>query len=133
MTHLQGQHCDEREEAQEDGGGAGDGPVGPLALGLQTKMRPTFFNRDLDRPPHDDPRQHRLGEAYRSVQKKAFMRSFSSRDECLNLHVFQSVAEARVVLAAYRRQYNEERPHSSLGCRVRGSSSMSGSKVKRNP
>jgi putative transposase len=28
------------------------------------------------------------------------------RDECLNLHVFQSVAEARVVLAAYRRQYN---------------------------
>jgi putative transposase len=28
------------------------------------------------------------------------------RDECLNLHVFQSVAEARVVLAAYRPQYN---------------------------
>jgi putative transposase len=37
------------------------------------------------------------------------------RDECLNMHIFQSVAEARVVLAAYRRQYNEERPHSSLG------------------
>jgi putative transposase len=37
------------------------------------------------------------------------------RDECLNMHSFQSVAEARVVLAAYRRQYNEERPHSSLG------------------
>jgi putative transposase len=40
------------------------------------------------------------------------------RDECLNMHVFQSVAEARVVLAAYRRQYNEERPHSSLGYRT---------------
>jgi putative transposase len=37
------------------------------------------------------------------------------RDECLNMHVFQSVTEARVVLEAYRRQYNEERPHSSLG------------------
>jgi putative transposase len=36
------------------------------------------------------------------------------RDECLNMHVFQSVAEARVMLAAYRWQYNEERPHSSL-------------------
>jgi putative transposase len=36
------------------------------------------------------------------------------RDECLNMHVFHSVAEARVTLAAYRRQYNEERPHSSL-------------------
>jgi putative transposase len=30
------------------------------------------------------------------------------------MHVFHSVAEARVTLAAYRRQYNEERPHSSL-------------------
>ena len=37
------------------------------------------------------------------------------RDECLNMHMFQSVVEARVMLAAYRRQYNEERPHSSLG------------------
>jgi putative transposase len=37
------------------------------------------------------------------------------RDECLNMHVFQSVAEAQVMLAAYRWQYNEERPHSSLG------------------
>jgi putative transposase len=37
------------------------------------------------------------------------------RDECLNRHIFQSVAEARVVFAAYRRQYNEERPHRSLG------------------
>jgi putative transposase len=36
------------------------------------------------------------------------------RDECLNMHVFQSVTEVRVVLEAYRRQYNEERPHSSL-------------------
>jgi hypothetical protein len=37
------------------------------------------------------------------------------RDECLHMHVFQSVAEARVVLAAYRRPYHAERPHSSLG------------------
>jgi putative transposase len=37
------------------------------------------------------------------------------RDECLNMYVFHAVAEARIVLAAYRRQYNEERPHSSLG------------------
>jgi putative transposase len=35
------------------------------------------------------------------------------RDEGLNMHIFQSMAEARVVLAAYRRQDNEERPHSS--------------------
>jgi putative transposase len=40
------------------------------------------------------------------------------RDECLNRHAFHAVAEARVVLAAYRRLYHEERPHSSLGYRT---------------
>ena len=40
------------------------------------------------------------------------------RGECLNMHAFHSVAEARVMLAAYRRQSNEERPHSSLGYRT---------------
>jgi putative transposase len=40
------------------------------------------------------------------------------RDECLNMHAFHSVLEARGVLAAYRRQYNAERPHSSLGYRT---------------
>jgi len=36
------------------------------------------------------------------------------RDECLNCHAFVSVAEAQVLCAAYLREYNEERPHSSL-------------------
>jgi putative transposase len=40
------------------------------------------------------------------------------RDECLTMHTFHAVAEARVVLAAYRRQYHEERPHSSVGYRT---------------
>ena len=37
------------------------------------------------------------------------------RDECLNLEWFHNVAEARVVIERWRRQYNEDRPHSSLG------------------
>jgi putative transposase len=37
------------------------------------------------------------------------------RDECLNLHVFTSLAEACVRLSAYRQHYNSERPHSQLG------------------
>ncbi len=37
------------------------------------------------------------------------------RDECLNLHLFASVAEARVRLEAFRQHYNDERPHSRLG------------------
>jgi putative transposase len=37
------------------------------------------------------------------------------RDECLNLHTFHSLAEARVRLSAFRQHYNHERPHSRLG------------------
>jgi putative transposase len=37
------------------------------------------------------------------------------RDECLNLHLFASVAEACVRLSTFRNQYNTERPHSRLG------------------
>ena len=43
--------------------------------------------------------------------------SFNSklRDECLNCEIFTSRAEARVIIEAWRREYNEFRPHSSLG------------------
>ncbi len=37
------------------------------------------------------------------------------RDECLSLEWFFSRAQAKVVIEAWRRHYNEVRPHSSLG------------------
>ena len=37
------------------------------------------------------------------------------RDECLNTEAFSSRNEARIIIEAWRRTYNEERPHSSLG------------------
>jgi len=37
------------------------------------------------------------------------------RDECLSREWFSSVKEAQVVIEKWRRFYNEERPHSSLG------------------
>lgn len=40
------------------------------------------------------------------------------RDECLNREVFSSLAEARVIIEAWRQEYNERRPHSSLGYRT---------------
>jgi putative transposase len=36
------------------------------------------------------------------------------RDECLNLHVFASLAEARVRLRTFQYHYNTDRPHSRL-------------------
>ena len=37
------------------------------------------------------------------------------RDELLNGEIFYSLAEAKVIIEAWRRYYNTERPHSSLG------------------
>jgi putative transposase len=49
--------------------------------------------------------------------QNAFVESFNSRlrDECLNEHVFLSLAEARATIEAWRDDYNYRRPHSSLG------------------
>ena len=40
------------------------------------------------------------------------------RDECLSLEWFRHRLEARVVIADWKRHYNEVRPHSSLGYRT---------------
>jgi len=37
------------------------------------------------------------------------------RDECLNVHQFLSLADAQAKLDAWRMDYNQYRPHSSLG------------------
>ncbi|WP_370448985.1 IS3 family transposase [Burkholderia gladioli] len=36
------------------------------------------------------------------------------RDECLNLHWFETLGEAKAIIEAWRRDYNESRPHSAL-------------------
>jgi putative transposase len=50
-------------------------------------------------------------------QQNAYIESFNGkfRDECLNEHWFISMRHARETIAAWRREYNDERPHSSLG------------------
>lgn len=54
---------------------------------------------------------------YGKPQQNPFAESFNGklRDEFLNETVFSSLAEARVLLAEWRRDYNEQRPHSRLG------------------
>jgi putative transposase len=50
----------------------------------------------------------------------AFIESLNGkfRDECLNEHSFESLAEAREIIDAWQLDYNEARPHSSLGNRT---------------
>jgi putative transposase len=53
------------------------------------------------------------GEPWRN----GYIESFNSRirDECLNINVFWSLAQARVVISDWKRQCNWDRPHSALG------------------
>ena len=50
----------------------------------------------------------------------AFIESFNGtvREECLNQHWFLSLEDAQEKLDAWRNDYNENRPHSSLGNRT---------------
>jgi len=49
--------------------------------------------------------------------ENAFIESFNGRlrDECLNVHQFASLAEAQTIIETWRLDYNQRRPHSSLG------------------
>lgn len=49
--------------------------------------------------------------------QNTYIESFNGRfrDECLNEHWFTSLSHAKVLIEAWRREYNEERPKKSLG------------------
>jgi putative transposase len=49
--------------------------------------------------------------------ENAFIESFNGRlrDECLNAEIFRDMDAAKTRLLEWKRDYNEERPHSSLG------------------
>jgi putative transposase len=49
--------------------------------------------------------------------ENAFIESFNGRlrDECLNAELFLDLVDARKKLEAWRKDYNENRPHSSIG------------------
>jgi putative transposase len=52
-----------------------------------------------------------------SPWENSFIESFNARlrDELLDGEIFYSLAEARIVIESWRRHYNTERPHGSLG------------------
>lgn len=60
--------------------------------------------------------RHLLIEPGKPMQN-GYIESFNGRfrDECLNEHWFNSLAQARTVIGAWRIDYNEVRPHSSCG------------------
>lgn len=52
--------------------------------------------------------------------QNGYLESFNGkfRDECLNVHWFRSLADARRLISTWKEGYNTERPHSALGGRT---------------
>jgi putative transposase len=83
---------------------------------VRTDNGPEFTSRVFIAWAQHHGIEHLLIEPGRPMQN-GYIESFNGkfRDECLNEHWFASLAQAREVIAEWRRDYNEVRPHSSCG------------------
>ncbi len=54
-----------------------------------------------------------------SPRENGYVESFNSklRDELLNGEIFTTLTEAKIIIEQWRREYNQVRPHSTLGYR----------------
>jgi putative transposase len=77
---------------------------------------PEFISRVLDRWAYENGVTLDFSRPGKPTDN-AFVESFNGRlrDKCLNAHWFLSLADARSKIEAWRRHYNECRPHTSLG------------------
>jgi putative transposase len=74
-----------------------------------------FSGQSLDQWAHHHQSRidfSRPGKPTDNCQIATFNGSF--RDECLNAHWFESLEDAREIIEAWRQNYNESRPHSTL-------------------
>jgi putative transposase len=64
----------------------------------------------------------------------AFIESFNGRlrQECLNAHWFLSLDDAKSKIEAWRREYNESRPHSSLNWMTPSEFALKNSETREN-
>ena len=77
---------------------------------------PEFTSKALEGWATRNKVQLRFIDAGKPMQN-GYIESFNGRfrDKCLNQHRFESVAEVREISEKWREDYNQERPHSSLG------------------
>ena len=83
---------------------------------IRSDNGPEFIAKQLRRWLED----HRVGPLYiepGAPWENGYNESFNGklRDECLNLELFTSLREAKVVIQDFQLEYNHRRPHSSLG------------------
>lgn len=83
---------------------------------VRTDNGPEFTSRAFLAWAQSHGIRHILIQPGRPMQN-GYIESFNGkfRDEHLNEHWFQTLQQARLALASWRKDYNEIRPHSSLG------------------
>jgi putative transposase len=83
---------------------------------VRTDQGPEFTSRAFLAWTQARGIRHLLNAPGKPTQN-AYIESFNGkfRDECLNEHWFESLPQARTLIAEWRRDYNEVRPHSSIG------------------
>lgn len=82
---------------------------------IRTDQGPEFTSRVFDQWAYDKGVKLKLIQAGKPTQN-AYIESFNGkfRDECLNEHWFHSLAHAQSIITAWKKDYNENRPHSML-------------------
>jgi len=82
---------------------------------IVTDNGPEFAGRALDTWAFGRVELHFIDPG--KPMQNGYVESFNGklRDECLNENWFVSLADTRRVVEAFRREYNEDRPHSALG------------------
>jgi len=83
---------------------------------VRTDNGPEFTSRAFMGWAHSHGIRHILIEPGRPMQN-GYIESFNGkfRDECLNEQWFETLAQARSAIGVWRQDYNEVRPHSSVG------------------
>jgi putative transposase len=83
---------------------------------LLTDNGPEFAGLALERWAHDHQVHHRFITPGKPAQN-GYIESFNGklRDECLNEHEFITLPHAKELIENFREDYNQLRPHSSLG------------------
>ena len=83
---------------------------------VRTDQGPEFTSKVFDQWAYEHGVTPLLIQPGKPTQN-AYIESFNGkfRDECLNEHWFRNLRHAKNLIAAWRKDYNEQRPHSSIG------------------
>jgi putative transposase len=91
-------------------------PVSPALRSITVDHGTEFMSRALEDWAYQRGVQLDFIRPGKPVEN-AFIESFNGRlrDECLNVHPFTSIEDAKTKIEAWRVDYNQRRPHGSLG------------------